>query len=146
MPTVTAGVAVGTSIVTYPIAVAIGVPDSLALPVAVAAAGGASWAMTNRERIKEWGVGPIISIIFSWVFSWMFGVLFGPIAGAVLLSWLPISYASIVHNGALSVGLALIFAALAISHILPVVTAFARKKVDSMTSSNNSTNTPDGTP
>lgn len=142
MPTTAAGVAVGASLVSYPIAVAIGLPDALALPVAVAAAGGASWAMTNRERIKEWGVGPILSIIINWVFSWMFGVFFGPMAGGILLSFLPVSYSAVMHNGALSVGFALIFAALAISHIVPMATAFAKKKLES-TSSNN---TPDSTP
>jgi len=40
----------------YPAFVAMGIPEALALPVAIAAAGGASWAMASRERVDQWTV------------------------------------------------------------------------------------------
>ena len=112
--------ALAASTAVYPVAMAIGVPDPLALPLAVAAAGGASWAMSNRERVEDWNLRAAASALAAWMFSWRFGVLLGPIAGSMLLSWLPDRYAKALPSGAVTAGFALVLSAVAISHILPI--------------------------
>lgn len=121
MADITAPIAgVAASGIAYPVAMAVGIPDPLALPVAVAAAGGASWAMSNRERVDEWTVRAAVSALVAWVFSWLFGVLFGPITSGLLLAWAPKRYADLIPGGALSSGCALVLSAVAISHVLPL--------------------------
>ena len=118
--------------VSYSVAVGIGIPESLALPVAIAAAGGASWAMSNRERVNDWHVLGILAALSAWVFSWLFGVLFGHIAGAVIFWLLPVDARVILPHGAISVGCALVLSGVGISHILP----WAMKQLPSRTSGN----------
>jgi hypothetical protein len=112
--------AVAASSIAYPMAVAVGLPSPLALPVAVAAAGGASWAMSNRERIEIWTVGAIFKTLIAWAFSWLFGAIFGPIAANITMAWVPGDYAQVVQVGAVAVGYALVLSAVGISHILPL--------------------------
>lgn len=122
MPDITSPAAsVASSVVSYPIAVAIGVPEPLALPIAVAAAGGASWAMSNREKVSEWTFAAVFSALSAWSFSWMIGATFGPVAGGAVLAVLPESVRLMIPNGALSVGCALIMSAIGISHALPLL-------------------------
>lgn len=122
MADITAPVAsVASSVVSYPVAVAIGVPEPLALPIAVAAAGGASWAMSNREKVSEWTFAAVFSALSAWSFSWMIGATFGPVAGGAVLAVLPESVRLMIPNGALSVGCALVLSAIGISHALPLL-------------------------
>jgi len=113
--------AIAASGIAYPAAMAVGIPDALALPVAVAAAGGASWAMSNRERIEHYTVGAVLRALVAWVFSWLFGVIFGPAAASFALYWLPVGAAQALPHGGLAVGFALVLSAIAISHALPLV-------------------------
>lgn len=121
MPDIASPVAaVAASGLAYPVAVAVGIPDALALPVAVAAAGGASWAMSNRERLEHYTTSAALKALAAWFFSWLFGVLFGPAAAGVLVALLPERTAHAVSAGGLAVGFALVLSAVAISHALPL--------------------------
>jgi hypothetical protein len=111
---------VAVSGLSYPAFVAMGIPEALALPVAIAAAGGASWAMASRERVDQWTAVAALSAVSAWFFSWLLGVALGPQVGALMMSWLPEQYAHVVHVGALSVGATLLVSAVAISHVLPL--------------------------
>lgn len=122
MPDITAPAsAVASSMLSYPVAVAVGIPEPLALPIAVAAAGGASWAMSNREKVSEWTFAAVFSALSAWSFSWMIGATFGPVAGGAVLAVLPESVRLMIPNGALSVGCALVLSAIGISHALPLL-------------------------
>jgi len=103
----------------YSVAVGIGIPESLALPVAIAAAGGASWAMSNRERVTSWTVLGVLAALSAWVFSWLFGVLFGHIAVDVIFWLLPADAKTALPRGAIQVACALVLSGVGISHILP---------------------------
>lgn len=121
MPDITTPTAaLAASVPAYTVAASLGIPDALALPVAVAAAGGASWAMSNRPRVEAWNARAATNAVVAWLFSWLFGVLFGPICAAVAMSWIPTQYGKAVPAGALSSGCALVLSAVAISHILPL--------------------------
>lgn len=122
--------AVAASGIAYPTAMAIGIPDVLAMPVAVAAAGGASWAMSNRERIKQYTVLAVLRALAAWVFSWLFGVIFGPALASFAIYWLPVGAAQAVPHGGLAVGFALVLSAVAISHALPMVLRQIDRRVD----------------
>lgn len=131
MPDITSPVAaIAASGVAYPVAVAVGIPEAIALPVAVAAAGGASWAMSNRERIEQWTFDAAFKAFSAWVFSWLFGAVLGPVSAAALLSQLPDRTAHAVSSGGLSVGLALVLSAVGISHVLPLLLRNLGKRAD----------------
>lgn len=131
MPDITSPVAaVAASGVAYPVAVAVGIPEAIALPVAVAAAGGASWAMSNRERIEQWTLDAAFKAFSAWVFSWLLGAVLGPVAAAALVSQLPDRTAHAVSLGGLSVGLALLLSAVGISHVLPMLMRGLDRRVD----------------
>lgn len=131
MPDLSAPVAaVAASGIVYPAAMAVGIPDALALPVAVAAAGGASWAMSNRERIEQYTFWGVIRALAAWVFSWLFGVIFGPAAASFAIYWLPVGAAQAVPHGGLAVGFALVLSAVAISHALPLVLRQLDRRAD----------------
>lgn len=113
---------------TYPLAVALGIPEALALPIAVAAAAGASWAMANRERVEEINVRTVLSALAAWFFSWVFGVIFGPITAAGVMWAVPDKLRETLPPGSVSVGLALVLSAIAISHGLPLLTKLLDQK------------------
>lgn len=134
MPEITsATAAVAASGLAYPVMVAVGIPEPLALPVAVAAAGGASLAMSNRERVDPVTVVAILKALAAWVFSWVFGVVFGPQAAAVLITYVPEKVAHTVSQGGLAVGFALILSAVAISHALPLLLRQISKRAEGAT-------------
>lgn len=118
---------IASSVVSYPVAVAIGVPEPLALPIAVAAAGGASWAMSNREKVQAWTAAAVLSALSAWTFSWMIGATFGPVAGGALMALVPESVRHMIPTGALSVGCALVLSAVGISHALPLLLRSANR-------------------
>ena len=112
---------IASSVVSYPVAVAIGVPEPLALPIAVAAAGGASWAMSNRDKVQTWTAAAVLSALSAWTFSWMIGATFGPVAGGAVMAVIPDTVRHMIPVGALSVGCTLILSAIGISHALPLL-------------------------
>ena len=118
---------IASSVVSYPVAVAIGVPEPLALPIAVAAAGGASWAMSNREKVQVWTAAAVLSALSAWTFSWMIGATFGPVAGGALMALVPESVRHMIPIGALSVGCTLVLSAVGISHALPLLLRSANR-------------------
>lgn len=122
--------AVASSLMSYPVAIAIGVPEPLALPIAVAAAGGASWAMSNREKVAEWTTAAVLSALSAWSFSWMIGATFGPVAGGAVMAIIPESVRHMIPSGSLSVGCALILSAVGISHALPMLLKASGKAVE----------------
>jgi hypothetical protein len=122
--------AIAASGIAYPAAMAVGIPDALALPVAVAAAGGASWAMSNRERVDQYTLGAVVRALVAWVFSWLFGVIFGPAAASLAMYFLPVGAAQVVLSGGLAVGFALVLSAVAISHALPLVLRQLDRRAD----------------
>ena len=102
----------------YGTAVAVGIPEQLALPVALAAAVGAAMALSHRGRIKvgAWEIG---SAVVMYAFAWCLGALGGPAAFSVMVGWFPVLAG--LPRGAVLPLLALLLAAYGQSHIVPLL-------------------------
>lgn len=101
----------------YGTAVALGIPEQLALPVALAAAIGAAMALSTRGRIEvnAWEIG---SSVVMYLFAWCLGAFGGPAAFSVVEGWFPEVAARLPKGAALPL-LALLLAAYGQSHIVP---------------------------
>lgn len=131
MVDLTTPTALAASGLSYTSLAVVGVPDVLAMPLAIAAAGGASWALSNRERVAKWGIREVLSVLSVWLFSWMLGMFFGHMTGVLLHHWLiPEKLKEVIPQGSLSVGCALIISGWGISHILPWAMSQLPKRED----------------
>lgn len=119
MPDVAIPVALGTSGAIYGSALAIGVPEPLALPVALAAAVGAAMALSNGGRI-EYNTRELISALVVFSFAWCLGAFGAPAAFWFVASYYP-SLASHLPTGAVLPLLALLVAAYGQSRVVPFI-------------------------
>jgi hypothetical protein len=113
--------------VIYQTAVSMGLPEHLALPVALCAAVGASFALSAGGRV-EFDVRSVLSALAVYLFSWALGVFFGPAASAALVALAPETLAKTLPHGALAPGCALVIAAIGQSKLLPMaLDAFSKR-------------------
>lgn len=113
--------------VIYQTVVSMGLPEHLALPVALCAAVGASFALSTGGRVG-FDFRSFLSTIVVYLFSWALGVFFGPAASAALVALAPDGLAKTLPHGALAPGCALVIAAIGQSKLLPMALAAFSKR------------------
>jgi hypothetical protein len=112
----------------YQVAVSIGLPSNLAVPVAVCAAVGASLALSRGERI-EVNLRSLLAALSVYLFSLLFGVTVGTAAAMGGLALLPEKVSAQIPVGSVVMAAVLITAAFGVSTILP----FAMRLVERRT-------------
>jgi hypothetical protein len=111
----------------YQVAVSVGIPADLAVPVAVCAALGASFALSRGERIEVNGRS-LMTALAVYMFSLALGATVGPALALGGLALLPAAVIQHIPRGSVILASTLLTSAFGVSTLLPMAINWAESR------------------